>query len=219
MQTKQHQTSKLLREYTSLAVTYDQRWSAYIDASLAMTLLALDGLPTDRVLDVACGTGQWLEILANRCDESELFGIDRVPAMLNVAQQRIGQRATLVEADAVELPFDNGEFQLVTITNALHYFTDVDSVLTEARRVLARSGSLIITDWCRDYFWMKLLNRVLPWTQHAHGQTLSSGELERSLTLAGFDIVCSENKKIDGFWGLMTVRAARKKHDKLSDLR
>lgn len=207
MQTNARQTSKLLREYTSLAATYDQRWSAYIDASLSMTHAALAELPTDRILDVACGTGLWLEMLVKQRSDAELFGIDRVPAMLNIARQRLGERATLLEADAAELPFDDDGFQLVTTTNALHYFDDVPSALTEIRRVLVPSGNLIITDWCRDYFWMKLLNRVLPWTRHAHGHTFSSRELEHALATAGFRVVSRKTQKIDGFWGLMTIHA------------
>jgi len=207
MQTNSRQIRKLLREYTSLASTYDQRWSAYIAASLSMTHAALAELPADRVLDVACGTGLWLEMLAKQYSDAELFGIDRVPAMLDVAQRRLGERATLLEADAAKLPFNDGDFQLVTTTNALHYFADVQSALTEIRRVLIPSGNLVITDWCRDYFWMNLLNRVLPLTRHAHGHTLSSRELERALAAAGFRVVSRKTKKIDGFWGLMTIHA------------
>lgn len=207
MQTAKNRIRKLLREYTSLAPTYDQRWSTYIDASLSMTHKAIAGLPARQILDVACGTGLWLEILAQHYRDAALFGVDRVPAMLDVAQRRIGQRATLLEADAAELPFESGRFQLVTTTNALHYFADVPATLTEIRRVLDPSGNLVITDWCRDYLWMKVLNRVLPWTHHAHGHTLGRRELEQNLVAAGFELVDSKTKKIDGFWALMTVHA------------
>jgi len=207
MQSNRRQTSKLLGEYTAIAASYDRRWSAYIEASLSMTLRGLAGLPDSPVLDIACGTGLWLESLAERSSEAELFGIDRVAAMLEIARRRLGQRATLIEADAAKLPFDDGRFQLLTCTNALHYFDDVDAVLVEMRRVLSPMGSLIITDWCRDFYWMKLLNHILPWTSHAHGHTLSSRELERSLTKAGFELVSQHSRKIDAFWGLMTVRA------------
>jgi len=207
MQTADKQTRKLLREYTSLAPSYDRRWSAYIDASLAMTGKAITDLPATRILDVACGTGLWLEMLAQRYPDAELFGIDRVPAMLAIARNRTACHATLLEADATKLPFGDSGFQLVTTTNALHYFPDVHFALTEIRRVLDPSGNLVITDWCRDYFWMKFLNSVLPWTRHAHGHTFSHRELEKSLLAAGFEIVTSKAKKIDGFWALMTVHA------------
>ena len=199
---------KLLKEYTVLAPTYDQRWSAYLDASLRMTLEKIADLPADRVLDVACGTGQLLEALSERSDSSELVGIDKVPAMLSVARRRLGERALLLECDAAQLPFDDANFQLVTCTNALHYFPNVDATLQEIRRVISPNGNLVITDWCRNYTWMRMLNRILPWTQYAHAHTFSSNELEQSLSQAGFCIKSETKGKIDWFWGLMTVHAS-----------
>ena len=201
------QEEKLLKEYTALASTYDRRWSAYLDASLSMTLETVDKLPAERILDVACGTGLLLERLTERSDQPDLVGIDRVPAMLDTARHRLGQRATLLEGTAERLPFDDAAFQLVVSTNALHYFPDADTALDEIRRVISPSGNLVITDWCRDYLWMKLLNRVLPMTRHAHVHTFNTHELEKSLEIAGFEIIARTSKKIDWFWGLMTIHA------------
>jgi len=201
------QTKKLIREYTALAPSYDQRWSSYLRASFEMTLEQMTDLPADRVLDVACGTGQLLELLAERTAQSELVGIDRVPAMLEVAKHRLGQRAIFIEGEARQLPFDDAHFQLVISTNALHYFPDADAALREIRRVISAGGNLIITDWCRNYVAMKLLNRLLPWTQHAHVHTFNTGELKNSLANAGFGIIGETRRKIDWFWGLMTIHA------------
>jgi len=201
------ETEKLVREYTALATTYDHRWATYLDASLRMTLTVVDGLPAGRILDVACGTGLLLENLANRPDNPELVGVDRVPAMLDVARQRLGRDVTLLECEAAELPFDDASFQLATCTNALHYFPDGAAALLEIRRVITASGHLVLTDWCRNYLWMRLLNRVLPWTRHAHVHTFRTDELEQCLALAGFEVVSKTTKKIDWFWGLMTIHA------------
>ena len=204
---KYTQTDKLVREYTALATTYDHRWATYLDASLRMTIEVVGGLPAGRVLDVACGTGLLLEVLANRPDYPELVGVDRVPAMLDVARQRIGRNATLLECEAAELPFEDASFQLVVCTNALHYFPDAAAALQEIRRVITASGHLVLTDWCRNYLWMRLLNRVLPWTSHAHAHTFSTNEIEQCLALAGLKVVRTTTKKIDWFWGLMTIHA------------
>jgi len=204
---EQIQAKKLLREYTALAPVYDRRWSDYLHASLHMTLEKVDAMPAGRVLDIACGTGQFLETLAQRSDRADLVGIDRVPAMLDVARVRLGQRATLVECDAAQLPFGEADFQLVTCNSALHYFPDVDATLREIRRVISPHGNLVITDWCRNYLSMAVLNRILPWTHHAHVHTLSIDELERSLVNAGLSISSRRRRKIDWFWGLMTIHA------------
>lgn len=201
------QTAKLLEEYSALAPDYDRRWSAYLQASLSMTLDAVADLPAQRILDVGCGTGLLLDMLAQRMDGPELVGIDPVTAMLAVARQRLGRRAALLKGRAEELPFADGAFQLVTCSNALHYFPDAAAALGEMRRVLAPPGNLVITDWSRDYIWMRLLNRVLPWTRHAHVHTFCLAELELALTEAGFEVVAGNKKKIDWFWGLMTISA------------
>jgi len=201
------QTEKLLKEYTELAPIYDLRWSAYLKASLRLTLDKAVDLSGERVLDVACGTGLLLESLAERSERMELVGVDRVPAMLEVARRRLGQRATFLECEAAQLPFDDVEFHLVISTSALHYFPDADAALGEIRRVISPKGNLVITDWCRDYFWMRVLNRVLPWTQHAHVHTFSASELQQSLAQAGFSIKSVTREKIDWFWGLVTVHA------------
>jgi ubiquinone/menaquinone biosynthesis C-methylase UbiE len=201
------QTEKIVKEYTALAPVYDHRWSNYLDASLRMTMDVVGRLPAERVLDVACGTGLLLEELAGRRDNSELVGVDRVPAMLDVARRRIGHGATLLECDAAELPFDDASFRLAISTSALHYFPDAVAALREIRRVISASGNLVLTDWCRDYVWMRILNRALPWTSHAHVHTFSTSEAEQCLALAGFKVVGKTRKKIDWFWGLMTIHA------------
>ena len=210
MQTSTQQTKKLLKEYTAIAATYDRRWSAYLDASLSMTLQVVSDLPATRVLDIACGTGLLLKRLTDRADHLELVGIDRVPAMLDAAKENIGHAATLLEGEAENLPFDDAGFDLITSTNALHYFPDAIAALQEMRRVISPGGNLVITDWCRDYFWMKLLDRILPWTQHAHVHTYSTTELEQKLSENGFKVVSRTRKKINWFWGLMTIHATPK---------
>ena len=207
MQSSAQQTDKLLKEYTAIAASYDRRWSAYLDASLAMTMDVVADLPASRVLDIACGTGLLLKRLAERVHHPALVGIDRVPAMLDAARENIGQEATLLEGDAKHLPFDDAGFDLVVSTNALHYFPDAIASLREMRRVMSPSGNLVVTDWCRDYFWMRLLNRILPWTQHAHVHTYTTAELEQKLLENGFKVVSTTRKKIDWFWSLMTIHA------------
>jgi len=174
---------------------------------LRLTLGKVADLPAERVLDVACGTGKWLEILARRADFSELVGIDKVPAMLRVARQRLGERATFLQCEAAQLPFGDAYFQLVTCTNALHYFTNAGATLREIRRVISPHGNLVITDWCRNYLWMKLLNYMLPRTRHAHVHTFSVDELEHGLLLADFRIDSVTKRKVGWFWGLMSVHA------------
>jgi len=172
-----------------------------------MTLQVVSDLPATRVLDIACGTGLLLKSFAERDEHPALVGIDRVPAMLDAARGNIGQQAMLLEGEAENLPFENTGFDLVVSTNALHYFPDAIAALQEMRRVVTPMGNLVITDWCRNYLWMRLLNRILPRTQHAHVHTYTVAELEQMLSKNGFNVIGKTRKKIDWFWGLMTIHA------------
>jgi ubiquinone/menaquinone biosynthesis C-methylase UbiE len=89
-------------------------------------------------LDVGCGTGhftRWLE------DQGlTVAGLDLSRPMLDEAE-RLGSK-TLVEGDAMELPFPDGEFDLVALITSLEFLAAPERALTEAVRV-ARMGLLL----------------------------------------------------------------------------
>ena len=62
-------------------------------------------------------------------------------------------------------------------------------MLTEARRLLVPGGTVVVGDWCRDYWTMRALDRVLRWGNAAHVATLSGEALMRLMRTAGFQNV------------------------------
>ncbi len=100
-----------------------------------------------RVLDVGCGTGAQLEhYLTAGCDVS---GVDLSPAMLDRAKRRLGDAADLRLADATELPYAAGHFDLVLASLMLHELTAPTraGILHEIFRVLAPGGAVVIIDF------------------------------------------------------------------------
>jgi SAM-dependent methyltransferase len=99
------------------------------------------------VLDVGCGTGYWLEALAAAGVAPErLTGVDVLPARLEGAAARV-PGASVRQADARDLPFEDGRFSVVllfTVLSSLASREDVRRALSEARRVLRPSGTLLI---------------------------------------------------------------------------
>lgn len=208
-------TARVVREYDRLARDYDERWRRYLDASIDMTLPLLPPLGSARVLEVACGTGLVLERLAACDGAARLTGVDISRGMLEAAAARLGDRARLARADAHALPFESASFDTVVCVSSVHYFARPAAALGEMRRVLAPGGRLVVTDWCRDYFWCRVLDRLLPLLGRAHARTLGSDELAGLLESAGLRIDRRERGKIDWFWGLMSARAM-KPHRELS---
>ena len=99
------------------------------------------------VLDVGCGTGTHLDLYQRA--GCEVFGIDSSSAMLELARNKLGQRATLHLGDASQMPYEDGTFDLVIITLTLHEMPTHtrSAVLSEIKRVLLQSGRLLVIDY------------------------------------------------------------------------
>ena len=106
---------------------------------------ALELTPDDRLLEIGCGGGALLhDALQSGCTAA---AIDHSDDMLRVAGEQNADaiaagRLRLVQADAAELPFDDGEFTCVAMTYVFFFLTDPVGVLRECRRVLAAGGRL-----------------------------------------------------------------------------
>lgn len=100
------------------------------------------------VLDVATGGGH--TALKFSPHVQHVTASDLTPKMLETAQAFIeGQGITNVsfkQADAEELPFEDGEFDLVTCRIAAHHFPDCAKFVQEAARALKPGGRLLVQD-------------------------------------------------------------------------
>jgi len=99
------------------------------------------------VLDVGCGTGVHLELY--RRFECSLFGIDASESMLDVAKKRLGEFADLKLANACEMPFKDGSFDLVISMLVLHEMDQASRprAIDEMKRVLKETGRILLIDF------------------------------------------------------------------------
>ena len=104
--------------------------------------------PTERLLDLACGTGI-VARLAHEvvADRGRLVGVDASPAMLAVARS-VAPTIEWRQGDAALLPADSDEaFDVVTCHQGLQFFPDKPAAVREMRRVLAARGRVAIATW------------------------------------------------------------------------
>lgn len=104
-------------------------------------LLAEDG-PFERVLDVGCGTGDYVEIDAVR--GASYVGVDFAPAMIAQARERYASMGHFGVAAGEELPFADASFDLVLALGYIAYFADPRPPFAEIHRVLRPGGTLIM---------------------------------------------------------------------------
>ena len=106
--------------------------------------------PGAEVLDLCCGTGDMAFALYRRLKgaPTRITGADFSHAMLVRAEQKSqGKNIRWVEADALNLPFATGQFQLVTSAFGFRNLANYDRGLAEIYRVLAPNGEMGILDF------------------------------------------------------------------------
>lgn len=94
-----------------------------------------------RVLDLATGTGDIALEVLRRDPDAQVVGVDFAPEMMEVGRARPnGDRVEWVEADAMDLPFEDESFDSVTHGYLLRNVADIPTTLAEQFRVLRPGG-------------------------------------------------------------------------------
>lgn len=127
-------------------------WSREVDA--------LDLTSAEQVLDLGCGRGAVLLTVARRLTTGRAVGLDlwragdqsgntEAATSRNADAEGLADRIELVTGDMRDLPFDDGRFDVVVSSLAVHNVPDADgriTALTEALRVLRPGGRLLVAD-------------------------------------------------------------------------
>jgi len=132
----------------------------------------VDGTP-QRILDVACGTGDSTISIARAAAEgSEVIGADISEGMMALVKGKaekagVGERITLQVADGEALPYGEGAFDRVTCAFGIRNFEHKERGLAEFRRVLKPGGKAVILElsvpqnllvrWAYDLYFLHVL--------------------------------------------------------------
>ena len=131
---------------------YD-RFSRYMEGTAREFYDRLDVAPGSRLLDVACGGGQ-LALIAAR-DGADVTGVDIAANLVARAAARArgeGLKARFREADAEDLPFENGSFDVVVSLIGAMFAPRPERVAAEMLRVCAPGGTLAMANWTAEGF-------------------------------------------------------------------
>ena len=118
--------------------------------------LASRGFETGKVIDVGCGFGATVLVLAETFADSEFVGIDLSDPLLLLAKRSadaadLEVRVRFEKADAPRIPFDDETFDAAINVNMVHLVEDPIGMLNEIERVLAPEGFLFIADLRRTW--------------------------------------------------------------------
>jgi ubiquinone/menaquinone biosynthesis C-methylase UbiE len=147
-----HGSRRDIEHFDRWAATYDRSWTQRIffgPVHRGVVAVAA-GLASDplRVLDVGCGTGALLRAVAQRFPQAELVGVDASTEMIRMAEASnpSPDRLRFARAQAEELPFADGQFDLVLSTISFHHWADQGKGLHEVARALVPGGLFLLAD-------------------------------------------------------------------------
>lgn len=198
------------RNNNAAAEIYEQHLVPAMFKPFARDLIQLcDIRRSDRILDVACGTGIVSRLAIDHVDRTvgKVVGVDINPVMLNVARHcSAGKDIEWKEGSAMSLPFPNESFDLAICQQGLQFFPDRLEALTEMNRVLIGAsnrdkdcGRLVLSVWTsiKDSPGFSILERLLQETiSHEAAKIMrlphslsDSSELVSLIGAAGFNII------------------------------
>jgi ubiquinone/menaquinone biosynthesis C-methylase UbiE len=116
---------------------------------------AVGGLQDGRVLDMGSGPGHLAIGMAHLAPKLAVIGLDLSDPMLdlaaaNAAGAGVGDRVTFIKADAADVPYPDGSFDLIVSTLSLHHWADPVAVFEEVARLLRPGSRFLIADLRRD---------------------------------------------------------------------
>jgi SAM-dependent methyltransferase len=109
----------------------------------------LDGQAIGRLVDIGTGTGRMIELFGARATHA--LGIDRSPEMLRLARAKLTEQTglsyELQQGDITRLSLADGSADTVILHQVLHFLPAPELAITEAARLVAGKGRLLIVDF------------------------------------------------------------------------
>jgi SAM-dependent methyltransferase len=170
--------------------------------------------PTDRILDLGCGTGALTAELAGRLTQGTIVGLDAAPAMIAVAARKRASGRCCFRTGCVEaLPFESGEFDIVVSSMTFHHLPlEVKrQALAESLRVLRPGGRLVVIDLDRPVNWLGRIIGIAGWLLLMQPPIRENirGVVAELIEEAGFEGLERGHWR----WGIISVCTARKPAD------
>jgi ubiquinone/menaquinone biosynthesis C-methylase UbiE len=110
---------------------------------------ALGGTPIGRLVDIGTGTGRMIELFGARATHA--LGIDRSPEMLRLARAKLTEQAglsyELQQGDITRLSLADAAADTVILHQVLHFLPAPELAISEAARLVSRTGRLLIVDF------------------------------------------------------------------------
>jgi ubiquinone/menaquinone biosynthesis C-methylase UbiE len=154
------------------AAVYDADPNPLLALESRILLEKLTALPCSDFLEIACGTGRWMQWATQH--GHRVFGIDACPEMLFEAARKPGLAGRLALADACHVPLADRAADLTLCSFALSYLSSPHAAIAEMARVTRKGARVVVTDmhpaaqaagWTRSF---RCSGRLYKMDRHLH---------------------------------------------------
>lgn len=199
-----------LTRWYDLTVKWTTREREFRQALIAQAAVR----PSQRVLDVGCGSGTLVLAIKRVEHLAAVTGVDGDPAILELARRKAaaaGIAVDWVEGHVDALPFPNGTFDCVVSSLVFHHLdrSTKTAALREIRRVLAPGGEFHLADWGRasNFVMRTAFLSVQVLDGFVTTKDNIRGDLPLLIKQAGFEAV-SETKSFSTVCGTLSLFSA-----------
>lgn len=167
--------------FDRIAGTYDRfNHVTSLGIDIYWRRVAIRGMrPVGEMLDVAIGTADVALTALRQRRANHVIGLDLSTEMMAIGRQKaeregVGEKIDFVAGSALDMPFENGQFEALTCAYGVRNFSDLDRGLSEMYRVLQPGGQLVVLEfsypqnrlirWAYDLYFshiMPLIGRVI----------------------------------------------------------
>ncbi len=134
-----------IKAFARWAEVYDRQPNPFLSVEERYVEQLLGEVEGKDVLDVGCGTGRWLKLIAAG-GTRKLIGIDSSSAMLDRAKTKLGSAADILLGDCCALPIPASSVDIVIASFVLSYLESLENFAAELRRVTRAGGRILVTD-------------------------------------------------------------------------
>ena len=147
---------------------------------------AVDSLSLS-LLDIGTADGLMLDKLCQELNIKMPVGLDFSAELLKTNPHYASH---FIQADACELPFDDGVFDVVVATALIEHVSEPERMVAESRRILKNEGICIFTT--PDPFFEHIATKIGHLKEEQHQKTFKLSELRSLFELQGFKIIKAE---------------------------
>lgn len=198
------------KHFDGQAAEYDRRdtYSYSQNGKISCRDIAqrIQGVPYEALLDVGCGTGFLIDMLAGQ-RKARYCGLDLSEGMIRMAKGKGIPGAEFVSGSADKLPYPDKSFDIVTCSQSFHHYPYPEKAMREAMRVLKPGGLYILSDtgigglgaWIDNHILFKL-------ARSGDCHTTNRKGIEKMMANAGFTV--TDSRQIKGM--IYTVTGKKK---------